>query len=320
MGAGQMTISEITLDHYLPEKRARRRANTVDGYESSLRRLVLPRWGGMRVGEVGRGEVQEWVDSLVPEHGPGGAWKAYKCLRQVVRWAMRRWGIFVADPTLGVERPRTPAYRPDVLSERRLRRLVRGMVGCECEASVVVSAALGTRPGETWCLRWEQIDWRSGRVGVRATLQRASDGLKEHPAKTARGERDCWLPAWALGRLRGIWEGLGRPKGRLIGDLAPWQAWARIRRRMRERRLPRITMRGLRHTWGTIAAQSGVPMATVAAMMGHSSVETTYRYYYALTASAAKSAQRRVAGRVLGGGRGGMYRGVDLSAPPRPPA
>lgn len=37
------------------------------------------------------------VDSLVAECGAGGAWKAYKCLRQVINWAIRKWALFVAN-------------------------------------------------------------------------------------------------------------------------------------------------------------------------------------------------------------------------------
>lgn len=47
--AMKLTIGEIVEHHYLPEKRARRRANTVYGYESSLNLHVLPRWGDVRI-------------------------------------------------------------------------------------------------------------------------------------------------------------------------------------------------------------------------------------------------------------------------------
>ena len=51
----------------------------------------------------------------------------------------------------------------------------------------------------------------------------------------------------------------------------------------------------------------------VAAMMGHSNIQTTYRYYYALTAAQARRAQRRVARMVTGRTCEDMYRGIDLA-------
>lgn len=40
-----MNLKEIAYSHYMPEKRARRRANTCEGYESALRLHVVPRFG-----------------------------------------------------------------------------------------------------------------------------------------------------------------------------------------------------------------------------------------------------------------------------------
>lgn len=310
-----LTIAEIAKDWYFPEKLRRRRTNTTDGYASSARLYVIPQWGSMTISEITRDAVQDWVDELAArsETRPGGAWKAYKTLRQIIRWAMDKWGLFVADPTRGIEQPRAKIYRPETLTHRRLKRLIRGMVGCECEPTLIIEAALGTRPGEAYHVRWERINWRTGCIPIDGTLQMTSKGLEEYPTKTAKGERECFLPPWALDRLHQIWVDRGRPKGRVIGDLTPAQVAYRIQRWIRQRRLPRITMKNLRHTWGTIAAQAGVKIEDVAAMMGHSTIQTTYRYYYALDAARSKRAQKRVARRILGKTSDDMYKGIILT-------
>lgn len=319
MNALEMTIEQITYEHYFPAKRRRGRAtDTLDGYASSARLYVIPMWGDRPITGITRDEVQDWVDELAqrPETGPGGAWKAYKTLRQVVRWAMAKWSLFVADPTLGIEEPRRKTYRPETLTERRLKRLIRGMVGCQVEAAVVVSSSLGTRPSETYAVRWERISWRTGEVPIDTALITASDGTLERPTKTVKGERSGYLPPWALDRLHQIWVGLGRPKGRIIGELKPSQVAYRVKTWIKRHRLPRISMKNLRHTWGTIAAKSGVKIETVAAMMGHSNIQVTYRYYYSLDAATSKTAQRRVARRILGKTCDDMYRGIPLAPAP----
>lgn len=311
--AMNMPLGKIATDHYLPEKRRRRKTHTVDGYESSINLHLMPRWSDLTIAEITRDAVQDWVDELAPVAGPGGAKKAYKCLRQVIRWAIDKWGLYVADPTRGIELARKPAYKPETLTQRRLKRLIRGMVGCECEATEIVSAALGCRPGENHYLRWEWINWRTGEVPIKGTLQPTSEGLKEYPTKTAKGERIGCFPAWALDRLHQIWVASGRPKGRIIGDLTPSQVRYRINRWIKRHRLPEISLKNLRHTWGTIAAQAGVAIQDCAAMMGHSSIQTTYRYYYALTAAQAKRAQRKVARRIMGKTCDDMYKGIQLA-------
>ncbi|MBQ7818636.1 MAG: site-specific integrase [Bacteroidales bacterium] len=43
--------------------------------------------------------------------------------------------------------------------------------------------------------------------------------------------------------------------------------------------LPRITVHTLRHTFATIALESGLTLSKVSAMLGHSSIDTTFRLY-----------------------------------------
>lgn len=51
-------------------------------------------------------------------------------------------------------------------------------------------------------------------------------------------------------------------------------------------------------------------------MMGHSNIQVTYRYYYSLDAATSKTAQRRVARRILGKTCDDMYRGIPLAPAP----
>lgn len=307
-----MNIVTIARDHYLPEKTKRRRANTVAGYESSIELHVIPKWGALEIQEIDRDELQDWVDELGREVGAGGAEKAYKCLRQIIRWAIRKWSLYVPDPTVGIEMPRKSAYKPAVLTTRRLKKLVRGFVGHKHESTLIISAALGVRPGENYYLHWSDINWRTGVVPIKGTLQEVKNTLYEYPTKTAKGERDCCLPAWALDRLHQLWVDLGRPKGRIIGDLKPSQVVRGIKRWIKNNRLPYVTMKNLRHTWGTIAAAAKVPIQDVAAMMGHSNIQTTYRYYYALSVASAKRAQRKVARSIIGKSCADMYAGIRV--------
>lgn len=161
---------------------------------------------------------------------------------------------------------------------------------------------------------WGNIIWRTGLVPIKGMLQEVRGQLYEYAPKTPKGERDGFLPAWALDRLHQIWVERGRPKGRIIGDRKPSSVSASIQRWIKRMKLPRITMENLRHTWGTIAANANVPIATVAAMMGHSNIQTTYRYYYALSSAVAKRAQRKVARSVLGKTCDDMYKGIIVKA------
>ena len=89
---------------YMADKRKRLRASTLEGYRSALELHVLPRWAGVELDAITPEDVQAWVDGF---ELAGAAEKAYKTLRQVIRWAIRRLGVRMYDPTAaGVELPR----------------------------------------------------------------------------------------------------------------------------------------------------------------------------------------------------------------------
>lgn len=310
----KLTIGQIAQEHYLPEKAKRRDPQTVYGYTSSINLHVIPRWADMTIPEITHDAVQDWVDELAPEHGPGGAEKAYKCLRQIIRWALDKWGLYVADPTRGIEMPHKPAYKPEVLSQRRLKKLIRGLVGCAYEATGIIQSALGCRPSENHYIHWEWINWRTGHVPIRGSLHEVPGLVYESATKTAKSERDGYLPPWALDRLHAIWISLGRPKGRIIGDTKPSKVRRVLDRWTKVHKLPWVGQKNLRHTWGTIAAKDN-PIEAVSAMMGHSSIQTTYRYYYSLTAATIRRVQRKVARTVLGKTCDDMYRGIIFPVP-----
>lgn len=294
-----MTISTIVAEHYLPEKRRRRRATTVEGYESSLNLHVVPRFGDLTIAEVTRDAIQEWVDSI---DLPGAAEKAYKCLRQVIRWAIRKWSLLVIDPTVGVELPRKPVHRFTTLSAVNLAERLRGFWGHPLEPTCIVSSALGLRPGESYALDWADIDMRSGAVDVSKTLQQSRGAVSVYQTKTEKGERVLYLAKWALSRMRDIWRALGRPAGRIIGDLTPSAVAGRIRRFAKKHGLPEVTMQNLRHTWGTLAAEAGLPIETIAMWLGHSSIQMPYEHYIRRSESILKRARDAVEAHMLRAG------------------
>ena len=99
-----MLFSELA-DMYLADKREGRkavRANTYEGYVGAVNNHLLPRWGKEEVETIGYEDVQSWVDSFPDGRG---AEKAYKTLRQMIRWAITKRHVTMADPTIGVEVP-----------------------------------------------------------------------------------------------------------------------------------------------------------------------------------------------------------------------
>lgn len=88
-----MNLTTIAREHYLPAIERRRCKDTANSYRSSLELHVLPYFGNRELQDIEYDEIQDWVDKIAPECGPGGAEKAWKCLRQLFNWAVRKFKL-----------------------------------------------------------------------------------------------------------------------------------------------------------------------------------------------------------------------------------
>lgn len=274
-------------ERYLEAKGRKCRQNTLDGYVSGLRCHVLPKWGTRELESIKRREVQEWVDSIPT---PGAAQKALKCLRQVIRWAIRTYDLEIFDATQGVELPERPVYRREAMDAREEAALLRAAVGQPWEAVLLCAAALGLRPSEAAGLDWGDIDWRSGWVHIQRGAHSLQSGeVVEYACKTKLSDRFLKLPRFALERLRRI-RGQRR-KGRLRGDLSPRQIYTRVKRFLTRMGLGRCSMECLRHTWATLTIEGGAALADVSVALGHTDVSMCLQHYLMSTKAVVQRAQ-----------------------------
>lgn len=266
---------------YLTDKRGGRkpiRLNTLEGYESAVRNHLLPRWGEVEVEAIGYEEVQAWIDSF-----PGGkaAERAYKTLRQIVRWGIARRLIVAADPTVGVDVPKPERRDAVVLNVAKLNRLLYACKGQPWEAVVWVQALTGLRRCEAVALTWGDVDLRSGIVHI--TKGRHVVGGKTYVwgTKTEASTRDVPLPRMAVMRLRQIKRELRARADELLCDLRPDAISRRFRAWCNSHGLHGMTMMQLRHSWATIQAALGTPIERIAQQLGHTGIEMAFTRYIA---------------------------------------
>lgn len=287
-------LFEDACARYLEAKRPRLRATTMEGYESAVRRHLMPRWAGTELEDISPEDIQGWVDGF---ELAGAAEKAYKTLRQVIRWSIRRLRVRMWDPTTAeIELPRRRPYRPDVLSAREERRMLRGIYGAPFEAVVLCAAALGLRRCEACALEWGDVDYRTGEVRVSKGVHTVRGGEVTTPTKTEKSDRVLVLPRFALLRLRRL--AAGRRRGRMC-SLRPDQVAARARTWCRRMRLPWVGMKNLRHSFATIAVAAGASLEDIMLWLGHSSYDTSYAHYIVRTPSICKRVSRAYEGAVM---------------------
>ena len=278
-----MLLSVFHDEVWLPSC-ANLRECTMVGYESAWQCHIVDAFGGLEIDSITADMIETWMAGM-PR---GAARKAWGVLRAMLRKASR-WGVSSVDVTTRVRGPKRTDHQPHVLDARQISALLRGFWGHELEAWLICSVTLGLRPEEALGLEWSDIDLRGGLVRIRRGVQWVSGHEVVVEPKTDLSARDVVLPRFAIIRLRQI---RGRGDGRLVGGLNPGQVDRRYRRWCREQHLPFVPRENLRHSWATSALAAGVDVAVVSRALGHSSIETTARYYLRPDTSVLKDAQR----------------------------
>lgn len=281
-----MKLIDIYENHYLPEKTSKRAASTVAGYDSSMRLHVLPRWGECEIEDICPDDLQEWIDSF---ELAGAAEKAFKCLRQIIRWWVRKKRLHIADPTIYIELNSRKPYRPDVLDAEEISEMLRGLWGHWTEPVAICAITLGLRRGEACALEWSDINLKTGEVRINKSRQYINGQIITVKTKTEKSTRSCYLPKFAKQRLRQI-----KKKGLLTGDVPPDTVARAIKAECKKKGAPCVSMTNMRHTWATLAIESGVGIETVAMMLGHTEIDTAYNHYIVPRKSICQEAQASV--------------------------
>ena len=259
---------DFVMEDWLPARRGHCSQGWGERVDRMIRTRLLPTFGALRLDRIGRPHVEHWFDNM-SRKTPGAANIALVVLRQIVS-AAKVAGHVGNDPVAGV-RPNPGKKMTRFLSaeeiarlHRTLDRLVEERPSRRPQADVIRLLLLtGCRKSEILTLRWSEVD-----EGV----------LRLAEAKT--GPRTVWLsgaaqaviarqPRTASAFVFPSPRNPARPQSRNLG------LWYRVRR---EAGIEDVRLHDLRHTVASQAVARGVPLPTVAKMLGHSQPTMTLRY------------------------------------------
>ncbi|MCY4319264.1 MAG: tyrosine-type recombinase/integrase [Alphaproteobacteria bacterium] len=229
---------------------------------------LLPAFGSLRLDRIARSHVERRFDAWSHE-APGAANKALALLRQIMGAALAA-GHIRHDPTRGI-RPNPRRKMTRFLSaeeiarlHRTLDRLVEEKLSRRAQADVIRLLLLtGCRRGEILALRWAEVDGDTLRLAAAKTGPRMvwlSEAAQAVIARQPRGGSAFVFPSP---------RDPAKPLSRNLG------LWYRARR---EAGIEDVRLHDLRHTVASQAVASGVPLPTVARMLGHSQPAMTLRY------------------------------------------
>lgn len=280
-GAKQGTIRTRNGATYKP--------SAIRGYDASLRLRVLPEFGGARLSEISRLDLQDFVDRLQSGgHDPSTIRNTLMPLRAIYRRAVTR-GEVANNPTTDLELPAVEGRRDRAASPEEAAELIGALP--EQDRSLWATAFYaGLRRGELQALRWEQVDLAAGRIHVRASWDAVEGPVQP---KSKAGLRVVPMPGVLRDYLlshRSRSSGIGFVFGAKNGaPFTPSNVRMRAAKAWRDANVTRgeakmeplnpIGLHEARHTYASLMIAAGVNAKALTSYMGHSSIQITFDHY-----------------------------------------
>lgn len=291
--AGQVRLADYARAWL--ESRARLAPKTREFYASQIENHILPAvaeglppLGELALGEITSEIVRAWYAALVRDRSDSTAAKAYTRLRQILSQAVDDDRI-ARNPCRinggGVERH--PEQRFASMTE--LYDLA-GAVPVRYRAVILTAGLAGLRQGELFALRRRDVDLLRAAITVRRQRIRLSSGevIEDHP-KSEAGRRRVAIPAQLVAELEVhlasyaqvemdgyvFITARGLPLDRSRFRTRVWCPAAKAVG------LEGLRFHDLRHTAGTLAAQTGATTKELMARLGHASPRAAMVYQHA---------------------------------------
>lgn len=285
----QLTV-RAAVEKWLKSQRIK--PTTRAAYTAALR-PVVDELGSHTVQSITKDDVETLVEALQEGTTDRGVWANTSINPMLARWRamfddLHKQGILsrnVVQLVKSVKRAEdTPAPRGATLTPEQIQTLLTFHKGKHDEL-LIQFALLGLRRGELGALRWGDIDTAAKTLDV--SRNRTTDGVQvyEGDTKTVASERSLPLPEPLLKRLRVLGVGHGLHDYVIAQDKSPGRAYhprtlsSRWKSALKAAGVPHVRLHDARHTTATHLHALGVPLADIAAWLGHANAAVTARVY-----------------------------------------
>ncbi len=250
-------------------------------YQAVLNAHLLPRFGRLRLDEIGPAQIAEL--QTIPGLRASTINRIGATLRAMLNWAIELELIEKAPKIKRLKEARDKLPEDMWWNERQLGQLVQAAreIGTDALVLVLLGADAGLRVGEMCALRWQDIDFAARKLNVRRNL---SGGVVVSTPKGSR-QREVPLSSRLVKALRAHRHLAHESVFYRLKDEQPARWSVETARHLLGRvcdnaKLERGGPHKLRHTCGSRLGARCFPLHEIARFLGHAKTTTTEIYLH----------------------------------------
>ena len=303
---GGYTVAEAVQD-WLSKGLKGRDEETITANRILAEQHVLPLIGATKLKELTADDVDDWLDGLTAKLATRSLQGVHAILKRAIRQAQARDRVLRNVAEL-VTTPKGKEGRPSkAMTLEQATAMLEQATASRLHAYIVVSLLTGIRTEEARALRWSHVvAWIEEEGGWRPVTEAGFDHERfaiyvwrsvraNGDTKTEKSRRTLELPGQAADALREhhVRQAKERlaagARGRITASSSParqGRRWTHPTSAARSRRSPgrpgsgeNWTPRELRHSFVSIMSDNGVPIETIADLVGHASTAVTEEVY-----------------------------------------
>lgn len=277
-----MNIKELAIDFETNYMLRRLKPTTIEGYLRNINMHILPSLATLQINELEFSILDKLVKEL-RRKGLSNTSIVYvlATLSKMYSYAVKR-KYARYNPLLSYDYPRKNAYQYVTLTAEQVEQLLEACKESDVMPAMLLACHYGLRRGEV-CAVFEK-DIVGNVLHVRRTLTRINGeniittpkNNKERLIKLLNADVEL-LSEYSKKRKRNV-DGilLRNVDGEAV---PPGMLNKKLRKYLRELKLPMVRFHDLRHTYATLMMQYGVNPKIVSTVLGHASVDITLDLY-----------------------------------------
>lgn len=281
-----ITFRDYVLDWHERYKKPQLSDGHNGNYKSMLKVHILPAIGDKDISEITVGDVQGIMNTL---KSASTAKQVKSIINMVMDAAIADELYHHPNPTKDkrIHMPTAKKVREPVSIED-LAKIMNHLPNLNSEHAALLSLLImtGARRGETLGARWEDIDLEAKTIHLQRVVRFknnqpvVSDIMKTPAANRTISLWDSLIPYLGIPQKSGF---IINRDGQPLTERQLRNSWNALMKQLKSIGVARFTPHQLRHSYATIAANSGtIPPKVLQGMMGHANFATTMNIYASL--------------------------------------